>query len=99
VLLDAGYDVNGACEGCPNDPNADRHLHFCAVDTYVSWREEFLPKGFLRANFRTGAVHSPAHGAQSSIRRSPGMENEWRGNAERSWRSLTGHSPGECRNP
>ncbi|USW59134.1 Putative oxidoreductase, molybdopterin-binding domain, eukaryotic molybdopterin oxidoreductase [Septoria linicola] len=35
VLLDAGYDVDKACGVCPNDPDADQHIHFCApADTY-----------------------------------------------------------------
>lgn len=34
VLVDAGYDVDAACGACPADPDADRHLHFCASDTY-----------------------------------------------------------------
>ncbi|CAK1358942.1 unnamed protein product [Cercospora beticola] len=35
VLIDAGYDVDKACATCPNDPDADQHIHFCAPsDTY-----------------------------------------------------------------
>lgn len=35
VLLDAGYDVDQACKACPNDAEADQHIHLCAPsDTY-----------------------------------------------------------------
>ncbi|KAK4612083.1 Sulfite oxidase [Fulvia fulva] len=35
VLLDSGYDVTAACMSCPDDPEADRHIHLCAPsDTY-----------------------------------------------------------------
>ena len=40
VLIDAGYDVNEACEKCPNnlkDPEADQHIVFTApTDTYAT---------------------------------------------------------------
>lgn len=35
ILVDSGYDVNKACTPCPNDEDADKHIHFCAPsDTY-----------------------------------------------------------------
>lgn len=35
VLLDAGYDVDQACRVCPDNPQADQHIHLCAPsDTY-----------------------------------------------------------------
>lgn len=35
VLRASGYDVENACTACPDDPEADRHIHFCAPsDTY-----------------------------------------------------------------
>ena len=40
VLIDSGYDVNAACEKCPNtlaDPDTDQHVQFIAPgDTYAA---------------------------------------------------------------